>query len=257
MSNLASVILAVDTCSRQGSISLAREGAVVALWGLDSDSQQSANLWGDVDRVLDRSGAALSDVSALAVMRGPGAFTGLRVGLAALMGLSNATGAPLFGATALEVLARATGASTDTWVVQNAYRNEVYTQRFSVASNGDATALTDPAVEAPEAAFARFGAGPLRVVGSGVAHYRSALDDAASRCRVEVSTPSVYAAVDAGWQLAPAPAFLAGELALLVSARIVRGVAPEPVEPCYIRPSEAELNLKRGKIEPVGEVRIG
>jgi hypothetical protein len=47
----------------------------------------------------------------------------------------------------------------------------------------------------------------------------------------------------------PAPAFLAGELALVAAEWVAEGRAPEPVEPCYVRPSEAEINLKLGRLE--------
>jgi tRNA threonylcarbamoyladenosine biosynthesis protein TsaB len=233
MSNSGSLILAVDTTSRRGSVALARDGRLVALLGLEAADQQSAVLWSDVDMLLVRVGAAIGDVTAFAVARGPGAFTGLRVGLAAAAGLARATGRPLYGATSLELTARAAGAGDRVWAVLNAYRNEVYAQPFAVSLDGRTRPLAAPEVAAPDELFARFGDGPLVVLGSGADAYSDALASAAREA----------------WVHLPAPAFLAGELALVAAEWVAEGRAPEPVEPCYVRPSEAEINLKLGRLE--------
>jgi tRNA threonylcarbamoyladenosine biosynthesis protein TsaB len=242
MSNLGSFILAIDTTSRHGSIAIARDGGLRALLGLESDSQQSAVLWTDIDLLLGRLGATIDDVTAFAVARGPGAFTGLRVGLAAAAGLARATGRPLYGATSLELVARASGPAERVWVVLNAYRNEVYAQPFRVEPDGEAVPIAEPVVAAPAALFARFEPGPLRVTGSGVAVYRDLLDAEA-------------AARGAAWRVVPAPPFLAGELAMATAARIASGAEAGRVDPCYVRQSEAEINLKLGRLEGAGTTR--
>ena len=238
------LILAIDTTSRRASVAVARGNRVVALLGLEADARQSSVLWSDVDLLLGRLDATIDDVTAFAVARGPGAFTGLRVGMAAAAGLARATGRPLYGATSLELTARASGAADLVWVVLNAYRNEVYAQPFRT-SDGAVEPLAEPSVEAPRSLFARLDAGPLRVVGSGAEVYADLLAaEAASRGITE-------------WSLVPAPAFLAGELALQTHDWMASGREAGRVVPCYVRPSEAEINLKMGRLEGAGATRTG
>ena len=255
MSNFGTLILAIDTTSRSGSVAVAREGRVVAEFGLETAAQQSAVLWSDVDLMLGRLGATIDDVTAFAVARGPGAFTGLRVGIAAAAGLARATGRPLYGATSLELTARQAGAAGRVWAVLNAYRNEVYAQPFEVRADGTAEPLEEPFVAAPVDVFARFDEGPLRVAGSGADVYIEILRAAAESRGVALERPRVAAAVERGWQAARIPAFLAAGLAELASIWVEEGRPAGAVEPCYVRPSEAEINLKSGRLIPVGETR--
>jgi tRNA threonylcarbamoyladenosine biosynthesis protein TsaB len=254
MSKSGSLILAIDTTSRRGSVAVARDGRVSALLGLEADAQQSAVLWSDVDLLLGRLGAGVDDVTAFAVARGPGAFTGLRVGMAAAAGLARATGRPLYGATSLELTARAAAAGERVWVVLNAYRDEVYAQPFRVEAGGAAEPLAEPEVAAPAALFARFDGGPLVVTGSGAEVYAGPLAAEAASRGVALSRGRA-AAAGGGWIVAPSPAFLAGELAALAAELAAAGREPGPVEPCYVRPSEAEINLKLGRLEGAGATR--
>jgi tRNA threonylcarbamoyladenosine biosynthesis protein TsaB len=184
-------------------------------------------------------------VTAFGVARGPGAFTGVRVGIAAAAGLSRATGAPLYGATSLELAARAAGPGDPVWVVLNAYRNEVYAQRFVVDAARRVVALTEPVVEAPAVLLARLDDGPLRLTGSGVDAYSAELAEEA-RTRGEACR----------WTVVPAPVFVAGELAELVAERVAAKLLPDRVTPCYVRQSEAEINLKAGRLESAGAPRV-
>lgn len=249
MSNLGSLILAIDTTSRRGSVALARAGRVVGLLGLESAEQQSAVLWSDVDLLFGRAGATVGDVDAFAVARGPGGFTGLRVGLAAAAGLARATGKPLYGASSLELTARGAGAAPRVWAVLNAYRKEVYAQPFAVDADGRVTPLAEPLVSAPGEIFARFGDEPCVVVGSGADAYAELLASAAAERGIALARSRVASSPSRGWLHAPESAFLAGELATLAAGWLAEGREAGSVEPLYVRLSEAEINLKAGRIE--------
>jgi tRNA threonylcarbamoyladenosine biosynthesis protein TsaB len=253
MSNTGSVILAIDTTSRRGSVALSRGGRIVALWGLESSEPQSAVLWEDVDRLLARARLGIGDVDAFAVARGPGAFTGLRVGIAAAMGLARATGRPLYGATSLELVARAAGPASRVWAVLNAYRDEVYAQPFAV--DGGAEPLDEPLVAAADALFATFEPCSLVVTGDGAVFYGEALAAAAASRGARLERGRDLSQNEKRWSLVAAPPFLAGELALLAGAWLADGREPEPVTPCYVRASEAELNLGRGLVGGAGVPR--
>ena len=137
------------------------------------------------------------------------------------------------------------------WAVLNAYRNEVYAQPFAVPHDGNPRPLAEPAVAAPADLFAELGEGPLVVVGSGADAYAELLGRAAESAGARVERSRVASGASSGWLHAPAPAFLAGGLALLAGERAADGHEPGPVEPCYVRPSEAEINLKLGRLAGV------
>ena len=87
------VILAVDTSLQVGSVALARDGTVLGTERFDEPSSHLVALGGAVERLLAAAGLAASDVARVAVVTGPGSFTGLRIGLAFAKGLHAATGA--------------------------------------------------------------------------------------------------------------------------------------------------------------------
>ena len=130
------LVAALDTTSRQGSCALVVDGAVVDEFAGDAALTQASRLPSDLQTLFERRGVRLSDVEVFAVAVGPGSFTGLRVGIATMQGLSFATGAPLIGVSALDALAviadepRASDEPsgerrlTATWV--DAWRGEVY-----------------------------------------------------------------------------------------------------------------------------------
>lgn len=253
---MGSFILAIDTASRCGSIAVAIDGRVAGIWSAETDTRQSSVLWEDVGRLLGRLGLRIGDVTAIAVARGPGAFTGLRIGLAAARGYARATGALVVGATTLELSARSTGAGETVWAVHNAYRNEVYAQPFRVTGDGDPVPLAEPVASPPEVVFSRIGTGPARIVGDGAVLYRELLEAAALRSGVEIAWQRVTGWPGAGaWLVVPPPLALAGDLAELAALRIEWGAASGAVEPCYVRASEAEVNLKAGRLAGAGGPR--
>src|ERR687895_1137349 len=98
------LVLALDTTTRQGSVALARDGALLATYVGDAAITHGERLPGDLVRVLDAHGLRVSDVDVFAVAAGPGSFTGLRVGIATLQGLALANARPLVGVSALDAI---------------------------------------------------------------------------------------------------------------------------------------------------------
>src|SRR5690606_21518629 len=99
------LVLALDTSTRAGSVAIARDGDVVAESTGDASRMQAERLPGWLMDVLADAGHALADVDRLAVLSGPGGFTGLRVGLATMQGLALGLQREVFVASTLEVLA--------------------------------------------------------------------------------------------------------------------------------------------------------
>jgi len=90
-------ILAIESGSRGLSVAIMKDGAVVAREAVLTDHGQATMLIPMIERVRAEAGLAYTDLSRIAVAAGPGSFTGLRVGLAAALGLSLAAEVPAIG----------------------------------------------------------------------------------------------------------------------------------------------------------------
>ena len=109
------MILAINTSTPQFSLALVDEsGTLLAEWTLSPRTKDFRHLMTALDHLLQVSGVALEEISGLAVAKGPGSFTGLRVGIATAKGLAAGLGVPLAGigsAAALAAAAVAVGAA--------------------------------------------------------------------------------------------------------------------------------------------------
>lgn len=96
--------LAVDTSTRTAVIALGLSSDDVLEAKLDSSEVHSSKLLPGIQALLARAGAELRDIGYLGVVTGPGSFTGIRVGIAAMKGISWSLKIPLVGLNALEAL---------------------------------------------------------------------------------------------------------------------------------------------------------
>ncbi len=101
------LILALETATIPGSVSLARDGEVIGEIELPRDKYISEALLPAIDGLLGRAGAGPENLDVLAFAIGPGSFTGLRVGLATIKGLALALGIPIAAVSSLCVIAAA------------------------------------------------------------------------------------------------------------------------------------------------------
>jgi tRNA threonylcarbamoyladenosine biosynthesis protein TsaB len=98
-------ILAIDSSSAHGSVALLAEGRVLADECADSAEPSSSALFRRVNSVLQRASAKLSEIDCFAVAVGPGSFTGVRVGLAAVKGWAEVWQRPIASVSVLEAVA--------------------------------------------------------------------------------------------------------------------------------------------------------
>jgi tRNA threonylcarbamoyladenosine biosynthesis protein TsaB len=119
------LILAVDTTGEHGSLALARGGRVLEEMAISAPTGFAHVLYGCIRELLDRNGVALDDIACFAAASGPGSFTGVRVGLACMKGLAEATGKPALAVSNLEALARFGGGPLRAPVI-DARRGEIY-----------------------------------------------------------------------------------------------------------------------------------
>ena len=225
------IVLALETATRDGSVALARDGSVLASARGDGGRPHATRLPGDAFALLATAGLTLRDVDVFAVCLGPGAFTGLRVGIAAAQGLAFATGRPIVGISALDALGvsalegREASAVAGVWM--DAARGEVFAARYVLAPDEvlGVKSIGEP-VSAPPADVAvewtQADATVSQWIGEGVLRYREQIGAG----EVVAETPL----------LAPLVARL-GTLA----AEAGHAGAPHALRPIYVRPSDAEL----------------
>jgi tRNA threonylcarbamoyladenosine biosynthesis protein TsaB len=117
-------ILLIDTCGATGSVALADESAVVASATLPGRTA-SERL---VPAIRDLTADSLPSLDAVAVVHGPGSFTGVRVGISAAKGLCEALGLPLVAISRLAVVAHLAEAPSGTliYALLDAGRGEFY-----------------------------------------------------------------------------------------------------------------------------------
>ncbi len=95
------LLLAADTTTTDGSVALAQGDEVICVLALPARESHSSSLLPAIESLLRSSGARAQDVGVWAVAVGPGAFTGLRVGISTIQGLALASSRPCVGVSAL------------------------------------------------------------------------------------------------------------------------------------------------------------
>ena len=229
------LILSLDTSTRAGSAAVLRDDTVLAVAGGDPSRTHGERLPAELEAVLRAAGVTLPDIDLLAVARGPGGFTGLRIGLAAMQGLAMVTGRPVVGVSALEALAlaafhtrQAAHAHIGAWM--DASRGEVFAAAYEATGAPGTvptlTTLCEPEVDAPAAVWSRWQplmATPWTFTGDGAARY-----------------PEVMAGVP----VVPTPS-LAPAVAQLALRQLGHGGhTPHELQPLYVRRPDVERGLQ-------------
>ena len=132
------LLLAIDTSGKQGSIALARAGErsgdgddvdVIEIAPL-AGGTFSAQLIPQISDLLSRNGFMKTAIGAFAVASGPGSFTGLRIGLAAVKALAEVLEKPIAAVSLLEVCAVTSGAQGKIMATLDAGRGDVYVGEY-------------------------------------------------------------------------------------------------------------------------------
>lgn len=137
------LLLVTDTSGRQGSVALARaredarhqNGADVIEVAPLAGGTFSAQLVPQIAALLAKHGLTRADLEAFIVVSGPGSFTGLRVGLAAIKALAEILKKPIVPVSLLEVLALASGKQGKVAAVLDAGRGDAYFGQYEIAGN--------------------------------------------------------------------------------------------------------------------------
>jgi tRNA threonylcarbamoyladenosine biosynthesis protein TsaB len=236
------LILAIDTSGRQGSIALARAGEPVADGG-DFEVIEitplvggtfSAQLIPQISVLLSSNGFMKTAIGAFAVVSGPGSFTGLRIGLAAVKALAEVLVKPIAAVSLLEVCVVASGAQGRIMAALDAGRSEVYVGEYEIPSRAGQV----PREQVPKEQVPR-------------EHILTRTEFLAQARGWTVVTPDSVladAAAGAGLKLSALAPISAADVARLGWHKIQSGdtVGPEQLEANYIRRTDAEILEKSG-----------
>jgi tRNA threonylcarbamoyladenosine biosynthesis protein TsaB len=100
-----SLILSIDTSTKVCSVALHKEGKLLAISELYTEKSHSGMLTTLCENVVKHAGFTLRDLDAIAVAKGPGSYTGLRIGVSTAKGFCFALDKPLISVNALEAMA--------------------------------------------------------------------------------------------------------------------------------------------------------
>lgn len=221
-------VLAVDTATESCSVALIEGETLRSEMTAVSRKTHSRHLMEMIQAVLETAGRTLDDLDGFVAARGPGSFTGLRIGISTVKGLCMATGKPLVGVSNLEGLARQAPTRTGDvcpWI--DARRKEVYCCRYRYVDGGFRKMMPEDAM-APAMALSAIDA-PCLFIGNGATLYQQVIAES-------LMDRAVFAPPEANILRAATLAFIGME-------RLMKQDVDDPVRfvPHYIRKSDARL----------------
>jgi len=220
------LLLGVDTSGKIGSLALARVTAAGSLLEIVEEvalagGTFSAQLVPQIASLLEKHGSTKGDLAGFAVVSGPGSFTGLRVGLAAIKALAEILRKPIAAVSLLDVIARSGANEGRVFSVLEAGRGDFYVGDYEV---GRPVRMHSERLQCKEDFFA----------------------ESKSQLVVTPDKSIADAVRNAGFRVAQVAHPRSGEIARLGWERIQQGetVLPENLEANYMRHSDAEIFSK-------------
>jgi len=130
------IILAVDSSSKVATVALMKDEKLLGEITLNDKKEHSVILMTIIENLLNTNNLSINDIDGYVVSKGPGSFTGLRIGMATIKGLSFGSGKPYVSVSSLDALALSV-ANFDGIIcpIMDALRNSVYTSLYRGHSN--------------------------------------------------------------------------------------------------------------------------
>ena len=232
LSLLPMKILAVDTATKSCSVAIVQKETILAEITLVREQTHSKHLMEVIKSVSLLSGIAISDLDGFAVTRGPGSFTGLRIGLSTVKGLAAASGKPIVGISSLKCLAiQSYVPSFSICPIIDARKGEVY-WAFYRYQDSQLQQLYPEQVTPPGNILSDIHE-PCVFVGNGAHLYQEVIG-------LELGNLAHFAP--------DSQSIIRGAtVAFLSQNRFVKGNIDDSssLAPCYIRRSDAEINLAK------------
>ncbi len=224
-------ILGIDTSTMMGSAGIIEDDMPLGQFSLNIETTHSERLMEAIVTLLSGVRVTLEEIDCFAISIGPGSFTGLRIGLGTVKGLSMATGKDVVPVSTLEALALNIPFCRHLICpILDARKKEVYTALFKYGNDDSIIRLTDDMVISPGLLTTHV-KGPVVFTGDGVHVYRDQImrqfKDYARFAPVNAILPSGISVARMGLQ------------------NLRKGIAGSGnLVPVYIRKSEAEVKLE-------------
>ncbi|HAY23083.1 tRNA (adenosine(37)-N6)-threonylcarbamoyltransferase complex dimerization subunit type 1 TsaB [Desulfobacca acetoxidans] len=222
------LVLAFDTSTSRGGLALMQGGRLLAEYTLESPASYLNRLLPGIDRLLQDAGRSIQEVKLIVVSRGPGNFTGLRLGLSAAKGLALVLGCPVIAVNTLDVLAaNFPFASLPVCTVIDAKKHEVYAGIY--CQGGGGLNLAGDYLLLSPAALAERITEPTLITGPGLERYGVLWQELLGNLAILPPPELRY--------------IRAAVLARLGLQQYDAGLIPnlEKLTPFYLRPADAEL----------------
>lgn len=223
------LLLVTDTSGKNGSVALAQAGEAMSAGEVQvienaplAGGTFSAQLVPQIAALLAKHGFKKTDIGAFIVVSGPGSFTGLRVGLAAIKGLAEVLRKPIVPVSLLELIALASGNEGKVLSALDAGRGEVYAGEYEVTA-AVAHVLSEQLISRSELLSAGVGC----VISTPDATLAGIARDAGLNV-FKIETVSVQMIAQLGWR----------------ELQSGKTVTPEQLEANYIRRTDAEIFAK-------------
>lgn len=137
------IILSIDSASKVATAALLDDKGLIAEYTLNNKLEHSVLIMDMIDKILKDSNLTINDVDGFVVSKGPGSFTGLRIGMATIKGLSFGSNKPYVSVSSLDSLAYSLiNFNGIICPVMDALRDSVYTCLYK-NNNGKLEKLTD------------------------------------------------------------------------------------------------------------------
>ncbi len=173
------LILCIETGTDICSVGIARDGELISLRESDEGRDHARQVAVFVDELLEEMGLQPDELDAIAVGKGPGSYTGLRIGVSFAKGLAYGLGKPLLAVGSLDALTEVAREDYEAGILDvdgweeavlcpmvDARRMEVYTQRFD--SRGNALSeVSAEVIDAESFAAERVSERPFVIFGNG------------------------------------------------------------------------------------------
>lgn len=173
------LILCIETGTDICSVGIARDGELISLRESDEGRDHACQVAVFVDELLEEMGLQPDELDAIAVGKGPGSYTGLRIGVSFAKGLAYGLGKPLLAVGSLDALTEVAREDYEAGILDvdgweeavlcpmvDARRMEVYTQRFD--SRGNALSeVSAEVIDAESFAAERVSERPFVIFGNG------------------------------------------------------------------------------------------
>jgi tRNA threonylcarbamoyladenosine biosynthesis protein TsaB len=216
-------LLILETSHARGFVAVAEGPRVVAVRPLDEARRHARDLAPAVSDLLDNAGWRPRNVSAVVVCRGPGSYTGLRVGIMSAKAFAYATSCAVVAIdTFAAIAAQAPGELSSLAVLADAQQKKVYVQEF--IRTGEAWIAAEPLAIRPFRDWVDDISAPVPVSGPGLEKWADRLPEKLQKVPSPLWTPQPQT------------------LASMASDRLVRGEIDDmwSLDPIYLRPSAAE-----------------